>query len=72
MKILGRTKHKDIPKTMSAIKALAQETIPNETARFEALRIALVDYGLPITLAAKTDKDQAYKMMAALHIRIQD
>ena len=72
MKTLGRTKHKDIPKIMSAIKALAQETIPNETARFEALRIALVDYGIPISLAAKIDKDQAYKMMAALHIRIQD
>lgn len=72
MKTLGRSKHKDIPKIMSAIKALAQESIPNEAARFEALRIALADYGLPITLAAKIDKDQAYKMMAALHIRTQD
>ena len=72
LKLLGRVKSKDMSKIMSSIKAMAEETIPNEMARVAALKLSLIEYGMPVSLAAKIDKEQACKMMAALHTRNQD
>ena len=41
-------------------------------ARVEALRFTLIDYGLPVSMAAKINKEEAYKMIATLHLRTQD
>ena len=57
---------------ITELKEKAQVNIPEEVARIQALRLALIDYGLPVALAAKIDKEAAYKLTAALHVKERD
>ena len=71
-KQLSKTQSKGIPKAMSELKETAQTNVPEEAARVEALKLALIDHGMPVAIAAKMDKDLCYKMLAALHLRERD
>ena len=71
-KNLTAAKKKKLLKTIEALKEHAQAQIPQDLARLEILLLALIDHGMPVKMAAKFDKDQAYRMIAALHIKESD
>lgn len=71
-KQLSKTQSKNIPKALSELKEVAQNNIPEEAARVEALKLGLIDHGMPVAVAAKMDKDLCYKMIVALHLRERD
>ena len=71
-KNLTAAKKKKLAKAIEGLKEHAQAQIPQEPARLEILLLALIDHGMPVKMAAKFDKDQAYRMIAALHIKESD
>ena len=71
-KHLTKTQAKTVTKVIAEVKELAQTNVPEEPARMEALRKALIDHGLPVVLAARVDKEMAYKILAALHVKSTD
>ena len=71
-KNLTKGQAKAIMKTVAEVKEKAQTNIPEDAARMEALRLTLIEHGMPVVLAAKIDKESAYKLIAALHVKDRD
>ena len=71
-KHLTKTQAKTIPKMINELKDLIAKNVAEVVAQQEAVRLALVDYGMPVTMAGKIDKEPALKLLAALHIKESD
>ena len=68
-KYVGTGKKKKLTQTVTELKTHAEEQIPQEQARQETILMTLIDHGMPIKYAGKLDKDMAYKILAAVHMK---
>lgn len=66
-KILTKTQRQALTKTIPEVKRAVQEQIPNESARMEALRLGLIEYGCPVLLCSKFDKDGSESRTRLIH-----
>ena len=71
-KALSKLQAKGLAKAITDLKEVATSNLPDEVARLEALRLALIQYGMPVCSASKADKEILYKMVAAMHLYEKD